>query len=84
MISPRKSILDMEGYDVPLFLDEYKLKLDLNENAMGPSPKVIEALQNITAQDIKYYPAYGELVNKLASFNNIESDMILQANGAFW
>ena len=82
MTSPRKSILNIEGYDIPLFLDEYKLKLDLNENSMGPSPKVINALQNITAEDIKYYPAYGEVINKLASFNNIDSAMILQANGA--
>ncbi|OGH96181.1 MAG: histidinol-phosphate transaminase [Candidatus Melainabacteria bacterium GWA2_34_9] len=82
MTSPRKSILNIEGYDIPLFLDEYKLKLDLNENTMGPSPKVINALQNITAEDIKYYPAYGDVVNKLASFNNIDPDMILQANGA--
>ena len=82
MTSPRKSILNIEGYDIPLFLDEYRLKLDLNENAMGPSPKVINALQNITAEDIKYYPAYGEVINKLASFNNIDSAMILQTNGA--
>ena len=82
MTSPRKSILDAEGYNVPLFLDEYRLKLDLNENAMGPSPKVIEALRNITAQDIKYYPAYGEVIDKLAVFNNIGTEMILPANGA--
>lgn len=82
MTSPRKSILELEGYDIPLFIDEYKLKLDLNENAMGPSPKVIEALQNITAQDIKHYPAYGEVINKIASVNNIEPEMILPANGA--
>ncbi|HBG49757.1 MAG TPA: hypothetical protein DDW90_09715, partial [Cyanobacteria bacterium UBA9971] len=82
MTSPRKNILNIEGYDIPLFLDEYRLKLNLNENAIGPSPKVINALQKITAEDIKYYPAYGEVINKLASFNNIDSDMILQANGA--
>lgn len=82
MTCPRKSILSIKGYDVPLFLDEYKLKLDSNENTMGPSPKVIEALQNITAQDIKHYPAYGEVINKLASINDIEPEMILQANGA--
>lgn len=82
MISPKKSILNAEGYDVPLFLDECKLKLDLNENAMGPSPKVIEALQNITAKDIKYYPAYGEVINKLAKLNNVQPEMILPASGA--
>jgi len=82
MTSPRKTILGTDGYDVPLFLDEYKLKLDSNENAMGPSPKVIEALRNLTAQDIKYYPAYGEVINKIAKVNNIEPEMILPTSGA--
>ncbi len=49
---------------------------------MGPSPKVIEALQNITAKDIKYYPAYGEVINKLAKLNNVQPEMILPTSGA--
>lgn len=82
MTSPRKSILEAKGYDIPLCVDEYRLKLDSNENAMGPSPKVLESLRKITAKDIKYYPAYGEVINKLASANNIDSDMILPTSGA--
>jgi len=82
MTSPRKTVMDADGYDVPLFLYENRLKLDLNENAMGPSPKVLEAIKNITAKDIKYYPAYGEVINKLAKVNNIEPEMILPTSGA--
>ena len=82
MASPRKNILNLEGYDIPAFLNEYRLKLDLNENAMGPSPKVIKALQEITDKDIKYYPAYGEVVNRLAEHNRVLPDMILPTSGA--
>ncbi len=82
MTAPKNSILNMDGYDVPLFLDEYKLKLDSNENAIGPSPNVIKALQNITERDIKYYPSYGEVINKIAELNNVNSAMILPTNGA--
>lgn len=82
MNSPKKCILKTEGYDVPLFLSEYRLKLDLNENAMGPSLKVLNSLQNLTTQDIKYYPAYGEVINKIAAFNNIDPAMILPTSGA--
>lgn len=82
MNSPRKSILDVKGYEIPLYLEEFKLKLDSNENTIGPSPKVIEALRNITEHDIKFYPAYGEVLGKLANFNSINSEMILAANGA--
>lgn len=82
MTSPKKTVLNTEGYEIPLFLDKYRLKLDVNENVMGPSPKVLEALNNITAQDIKYYPAYGEVINKLAKFNKVSPEKILLANGA--
>lgn len=82
MTSPRKSITNIEAYDTPLFIDEYRLKLDMNENAIGPSPKVLEALKNVSYKDIKYYPAYGEIINKLAEVHNINSEMIQPTNGA--
>lgn len=82
MLLPKKNILEAEGYDVPLFLDKYLMKLDMNENAFGPSPRVIEALKNITPDDIRLYPAYGELIRKIAQSNSIDTAMILPTNGA--
>ncbi|MFH0702822.1 MAG: histidinol-phosphate transaminase [bacterium] len=82
MILPKKVLKDIQGYEPPLYIDDYLMKLDLNENILGPSPKVIKALQNISEKDIKFYPAYGELLEKLANFNNIDKAMILPANGA--
>ncbi len=82
MTTPKKSILNAKGYDIPLYPDDYRLKLDVNENLIGPSPGVIEALRNITEKQIKFYPAYGEILEKLADYNKIKTNMILPANGA--
>jgi len=82
MTSPRKSIINANGYEIPLYLDDFKLKLDVNENTMGPSPRVIEALQQVCEKDIKFYPAYGEIREKLAEYNKVKPEMILPANGA--
>ena len=82
MKSPRKTILDAKGYEIPLYLDECRLKLDSNENTIGPSPKVIEVLRSVTAEDIKFYPAYGEVLGKLAAYNGVKTSMLLPANGA--
>jgi len=82
MIKPRKSILNAQGYDSPLFAEEFVMKLDLNENILGPSPKVIEALRNITAKDVQFYPVYGELINKIAEYNSVDINMVIPTNGA--
>lgn len=82
MILPKKSIIDAEGYEVPLYLDDYLMKLDFNENLIGPSPKVLEAIKNISFKDIKFYPAIGNLISEIASINNIDQSMIMATNGA--
>jgi len=82
MILPKKTIIDAQGYKVPLYLDDCLMKLDFNENALGPSPKVIEALKNISEREIKFYPAIGELISLFAGLNNVEESMIMPTNGA--
>ncbi|MDD3014853.1 MAG: histidinol-phosphate transaminase, partial [Candidatus Gastranaerophilales bacterium] len=82
MISPKKTIINAQGYEVPLFPDDCLMKLDLNENILGPSPKVIEALKNISEKEIKFYPAIGDLISLIADINNVEQSMIMATNGA--
>jgi len=82
MTTPRKSILKAQCYDIPEYKTDYRLKLDLNESSIGPSPKVVEALKNIAIDDIKYYPAYGEVINKLAKHNDVCPQMIIPTSGA--
>lgn len=78
----KKIIQNIEAYPVPLFDEEGYLKLDSNESDFGPSPKVIDALKNLTASDIQYYPYYGKLLEKLADFHNVEIENIILTAGA--
>lgn len=78
----KKSIKELNSYPVPLFDEVGYLKLDSNENDFGPSPNVLEALRNIEAHEIQYYPFYGELLQKLADFHKIEIDNIILTCGA--
>ena len=76
------TIQNLEAYPVPLFDEVGYLKLDSNESDFGPSPKVIEALRQIEASDIQYYPFYGELLQKLADFHKINIENIILTAGA--
>ena len=59
-----------------------KIKLDLNENLMGCSLKVIEALKKVTYDEISMYPEYDTFMNKLASYLNLEINNLMITNGA--
>lgn len=78
----KKTIKDLNAYPVPLFDEKGYLKLDSNESDFGPSPKVLEALRNISAEDIQYYPYYGELLKKLAEFHNVKIENVILTAGA--
>ena len=45
MIKPRKAVLEMQEYKPPTSGREDFLRLDFNENTLGCSPKVMEALK---------------------------------------
>lgn len=78
----KHTIQELKPYPVPLFEEEGYLKLDSNENDFGPSPKVIEALQNIEPADVQYYPFYGKLLQKLADFHGVNIDNVILTAGA--
>lgn len=82
MLKPKKSLENINTYEIPLFEKEWKLKIDLNENVFGPSPKVIEAIKNISPQDIQFYPVYGEITKKIAEYTGFELENIKVTNGA--
>ncbi len=65
--SPRKEVKDMNSYSAPLENRRNLLRLDFNENTIGPSPKVLEALKNSNFNEISIYPEYEELINKIIS-----------------
>jgi histidinol-phosphate aminotransferase len=55
MIQPKKSVKNMKPYDPPLEYRKNYLRLDFNENTIGCSPKVIDALKKVTPEIIAMY-----------------------------
>jgi len=57
----RPEVESLQGYSAPLEGRRGLLRLDFNENTVGPSPKVVEALRAIPAEAIAIYPEYDGL-----------------------
>jgi histidinol-phosphate aminotransferase len=57
------------------------LRLHLNENTWGCSPKVIEAIRALTATDIAAYPDYRAAVLACAGHLCVDPDWVLLTNG---
>src|SRR3989338_394126 len=81
MIEPRTAIKKMKPYIPPTSERRGKLRLDFNENSIGPSPKVLEKLKQITREDIAIYPEYSLLKQKISNYLNIEKEEVLPTNG---
>lgn len=57
----RPEVESLRAYSAPLEGRRQLLRLDFNENTVGPSPKVVEALRSIPADHIAIYPEYDGL-----------------------
>ncbi len=55
---PRKEVENLKAYSAPLEGRRDLLRLDFNENTIGPSPLVIQSLTEISANEISIYPEY--------------------------
>ena len=82
MIEPKKALKNLKIYETALFPEKWEMKLDSNENYIGPSKKVIEAIKNIAITDISHYPYYGELIEALAKKFSVKKSAIALTNGA--
>lgn len=64
---PREEIINMRPYSAPLENRRNLLRLDFNENTLGPSQSVYEAIKAIKIDEISIYPEYNLLKNFLCS-----------------
>ena len=81
-IGPKESVREISKYSPPTEGRRGMLRLDFNENTTGCSPKVVQALRKITAEEISAYPEYGKFTAKLAESLNIDENEILLTNGS--
>ncbi len=82
MPEPRVAIKNIKPYAVPLFEQEFVLKLDANENIFGPSKKVLNALNKLKSEDLLKNPYYGKKTQKIAKFCKLKLEQIKITNGA--
>ncbi|WP_320663382.1 histidinol-phosphate transaminase [Prochlorococcus sp. MIT 1223] len=70
---PRNEVEVMNSYSAPLEGRRDLLRLDFNENTLGPSPLVIEALKKIPSNHIAIYPEYNGLKAAIADNLNLHN-----------
>ncbi len=82
MLSPRRAVIAMAPYSPPSSGRKGKLRLDFNENTVGSSPKVVEAIQRaLSADGLTVYPEYFDTKPALAKFFGVTEDEFILANG---
>jgi len=83
---PNEEVKLLRSYSAPLENRRNLLRLDFNENTIGPSKKVFEAIKDIKINEISIYPEYDSLKNKLCNFylkkRSFDRDEIGIFNGA--
>ncbi len=82
MLTPKESIQNMEPYADPGVGRMGALRLDFNENLLGASPKVLEALGKISREEYGCYPEYEALNNALSEFLSVAKDCLIPTNGS--
>ena len=57
------------------------LRLHLNENTAGCSPRVLEALAALSATDVSFYPDYDAVYRETAAHLGVSQDRLVLVNG---
>jgi histidinol-phosphate aminotransferase len=81
-LKPRLAVQKMAPYSPPTGGRSGKMRLDFNENTVGCSPRVIEALKRgIGAEGLAVYPEYGESKAAIARYFQVSPDQFVFTNG---
>lgn len=82
MLSARARLRNLKPYQehIPL-VRRTGLRMDFNENTAGCSPRVIEQLRALTAEDITRYAETGATEQFVAEFLGLRRDEVLLTNG---
>ena len=80
MLNPRQAVLQMREYHPPL-AGRAGLRLDFNENTEGCSPRVLERIRQITAEDLARYPEREPVEGLVARHLGLLPEQVLLTNG---
>jgi histidinol-phosphate aminotransferase len=80
MLSVRDAIRNLPTYHPPLG-GRVGLRLDFNENVVGCSPRVLERLRSISAEELARYPERGPVERDVAKSLNVSATELLLTNG---
>ena len=79
-IRPRPAVLSMAPYSPPTGGRAGKLRLDFNENTVGCSPRVIDALKNgLDAAALAVYPEYDSARETIANYFRVRPEAATRA-----
>ncbi|MBM3737168.1 MAG: histidinol-phosphate transaminase [Acidobacteria bacterium] len=82
MLEPRPSVVRMAPYSPPTGGRAGKLRLDFNENTVGASPRVVEALRGaLCGEGLTVYPEYQDTRRALAKFFEVDETEFILTNG---
>lgn len=82
MLRARKCVRDMREYHSPLNSPALDLRLDMNENTTGCSPRVLARLNSLDAKTLALYAAREPGEKLVADFLGLEPRQLLLTNGA--
>ena len=80
MLKARNAVSAIPAYHPPLAGRE-GLRLDFNENTVGCSPRVLERLRSLTAEDLARYPERQPIEARVANFLGVSDTELLLTNG---
>lgn len=80
MLKPRQAVQNLPSYHPPL-AGRKGMRLDFNENTVGCSPRVLDRLRSIGAEDLARYPEREPVEAKLADFLRVPQSEVLLTNG---
>jgi histidinol-phosphate aminotransferase len=82
MIPARPTVEALNRYVAPLEGRRGMLRLDFNENTVGPSPRVVAAIRELPPEAYATYPEYAGLIEAYASHVGLPAECVTPFNGA--
>src|SRR3954465_12192159 len=80
MLKPREAIETLPLYHPPL-AGRRGMRFDFNENTTGCSPRVLQQLRSIEAEDLAKYPEREPAEARVADFLGLSPGQVLLTNG---